>query len=152
MKIRFLYTWLPYWGQNLAGLIFFFFFFEGTCPAGQVLSNTTIWSWTCICDQAVIVSKQLVRNRVGTIPPQVDVHNAQTQYLFTVSISNLDHTMRKYRDFVHFALHSVFVCCNLIDLKSAFAERHDLTTFIEENLLIRQGKSVTISTHPYHYS
>ena len=48
--------------------------------------------------------------------PQVDDHNAQAQYLFTVSISDLGHTMWKYMDFVHFALHSIFVCCNLVVL------------------------------------
>ena len=80
------------------------------------MSYTTIWSWTCICNQAVIESKQLVRNHIGTKPPQVDVRNAQAQYLFTISISNLGHTMRKYTEFMHFSLHSAFVCCNLIDL------------------------------------
>ena len=80
------------------------------------MSYTIIWSWTCICNQAVIESKQLVRNCIGTNPPQVAVHNAQGQYLFTVSISDLGHTTRKYTELVHFALHSIFVCCNLIDL------------------------------------
>ena len=50
-------------------------------------------------------------------PPWVNVHNAQAQYLFTVSISDLGHTRRKYMEFVHFALHLIFVCCNLIICK-----------------------------------
>ena len=57
-----------------------------------------------------------MRNRVGMNPPRVDVHNAQVQYLFTVSISDLGHTMRNNTDFLHFALHSIFVCCNLMNL------------------------------------
>ena len=57
-----------------------------------------------------------MRNQIGTNPPQVVVHNVQAQYLFTISISDLGHTMQKYTDFVHFALHSIFVCCNLIVL------------------------------------
>ena len=67
-----------------------------------------IWSWTCICHQAVIESKQLLRNHIGTNPPQVDVHNVQAQYLFTVSISDLGHTMRKYTELMHFALQCLF--------------------------------------------
>ena len=82
----------------------------------KIMSNTTIWSWTCICNQAVIESKQLVQKPIETNPLQVDVRNTQAQYLFTVSISDLGHTMQKYTEFIHFALHSVFVCCNLIDL------------------------------------
>ena len=82
----------------------------------RIMSFTTIWSRTCICNQAVTKSKQLVRNCIGTNPPQVHVHNVQAQYLFTVCISDLGHTMRKYTEFMHFALHSIFVCCNSIDL------------------------------------
>ena len=74
-----------------------------------------------------------MRKRLGTNPPQVDVHNAQAQYLFTVSISNLGQTMRKYTELMHIALHSIFVCCNL----THFADWHNVTTFIEENLLVR---------------
>ena len=76
----------------------------------------------CICNQVVIARKQvierkqLVRNCIGKNPPQADVHNAQAQYLFTVSISNLGHKMRKFSEFMHFALHSISVCCHLIDL------------------------------------
>ena len=80
------------------------------------MSYTSIWSWTCICNQAVIESKQLVRNHIGTNPPQVDVHNAQAKYLFTVSTANLGHTVQKYTEYVQFALHLIFVCCYLIDL------------------------------------
>ena len=78
----------------------------------------------------------------------VDVHNAQAQYLFTVSISDLGHTMRKYMEFVHFALHLIFVCCYLIDLLSTFAEWHDVTTFTEGNLLASQLKfSLVLTDH-----
>ena len=37
-------------------------------------------------------------------------------------------------------------------MESSFAERHDLTIFIVENSLVRQGKPVTIFTRPYRQS
>ena len=86
----------------------------------RIMPHTTICNTTFFCNNAVIEHNQSELNCVGTNLLWVDNPSAQIQYLFTVSC-----------------------------FYSAFAEQHDKAIFMEEILLVRKGKPVTILTHPY---